>query len=317
MSDIKDLSISAVRSLLAAEKSVGDELLGELDSDPREGIRQLAATVRNRRERKAKQEAITEKLLKMERGYHARGMYLVAGVDEAGRGPLAGPVVAAAVIMPEKPEFYPAVRDSKTLSHDRREELFDQVHKVALAVGVGLADHRLIDSINIYQAAREAMFRAVGKLGVEPEVLLIDGPLELRMDVIQKAVIKGDATCYSIAAASVIAKVTRDRMMLEYDREYPGYGFSAHKGYGTADHMAALKALGPCPIHRRSFAVVSQSENKYSEQCAFFIEGFEKAGSLDELDAIADGIKQIKESLSEEDLKLLRTLYKKTRNKFK
>ena len=316
MSDIKDLSIAAVRSLLAAEKNVGDELLNELASDPREGVRQLAATVRNRREREAKQEAVTEKLLKVERGYHARGMYLVAGVDEAGRGPLAGPVVAAAVIMPEKPEFYPPVRDSKTLSHDRREELFEQVQRTALAVGVGLADHRLIDSINIYQAAREAMFRAVGNLGVEPQALLIDGPMELRLDVLQRAIIRGDSTCYSIAAASVIAKVTRDRMMLEYDREYPGYGFSAHKGYGTADHLAALKALGPCPIHRRSFAVVAQSGNEYSEQCAFFIEGFEKAGSIEELDAIADGIRQIRDSLSEDELKLLRTLYKKARSKF-
>ena len=180
------------------------------------------------------------------------GFDLVAGVDEAGRGPLAGPVVAAAVILPAGFDIA-GVRDSKTLSPEARERLFDRITEGAAAVGVGLCDHAEIDRMNILRASLLSMSRAVDALCVRPGFLIVDGKFKAPLDIPQRAVIRGDALCVSVAAASIVAKVTRDRMMEDFDRRYPGYGFCRHKGYGTAEHLAALSARGPCPIHRLSF----------------------------------------------------------------
>jgi ribonuclease HII len=185
-------------------------------------------------------------------GYHA-----VAGVDEAGRGPLAGPVVAAAVILPTG-LILPEVNDSKQLTAEKREELFDVVHREAIAVGVGIGDHILVDRINILQATLRAMRDAVESLSLKPDYLLIDGISNIAINIPQRTVKQGDSLSLSIAAASIIAKVTRDRMMIDYDARYPGYGFASHKGYGAASHLAAIAELGPCPIHRKSFSGVKE-----------------------------------------------------------
>jgi ribonuclease HII len=184
------------------------------------------------------------------------GVLHVAGIDEAGRGPLAGPVVAAAVVFP--PDVHiEGVDDSKKLSPGARGDLFDEIMRRALSVGVGSVDNTVIDDINILNASFLAMDRAVGSLGVRPGHLIVDGnlfrPGPATTGIPYTTVIGGDGECFSIAAASIIAKVTRDRMMTEFDRLYPGYGFARHKGYGTADHRSAICRLGVCPIHRRSF----------------------------------------------------------------
>lgn len=177
---------------------------------------------------------------------------LVCGIDEAGRGPLAGPVVAGAVILPRDCEIL-FLNDSKKLTEKRREALFDEIKEKALSWAVGIIGPDRIDEINILQATYEAMREAVGKLSAVPEILLNDAVTIPELPMKQVPIIKGDAKSVSIAAASIIAKVTRDHMMVEYDKLFPEYGFARHKGYGTAAHIEALKQLGPCPIHRRSF----------------------------------------------------------------
>lgn len=177
---------------------------------------------------------------------------LVCGIDEAGRGPLAGPVVAGAVILPRDCEIL-FLNDSKKLSGKRRDELFDEIREKAVSFGVGIVSPERIDEINILQATYEAMRQAVSQLSPAPEVLLNDAVTIPGITMQQIPIIKGDAKSVSIAAASILAKVTRDRMMVEYDAIFPQYGFAKHKGYGTAAHIAALKACGSCPIHRKSF----------------------------------------------------------------
>ena len=176
----------------------------------------------------------------------------VAGIDEAGRGPLAGPVVAAAVILP-KDIFLPFLNDSKKVTEKRRDVLFDQIKQEALAYGIGIASNALIDEINILQATYEAMREAISKLSKTPDILLVDAVHIPDINIKQVGIVKGDAKSVNIAAASILAKVTRDRLMLEYDKIYPEYGFAANKGYGTAKHIEALKAYGACDIHRRTF----------------------------------------------------------------
>lgn len=194
-------------------------------------------------------------LYRFERQARANGYLFVAGIDEAGRGPLAGPVVAAAVILsPEAP--VEGVNDSKKLTEQRRERLFELIMTRAFAVGVGQVDAATIDQINILQATRRAMLAAVQALSASPDLLLIDGITTIASPLPQHTIKQGDSRSASIAAASIIAKVTRDRMMAAYDELYPAYGFLRHKGYGSAAHLAALRQHGPCPIHRMTFAGV-------------------------------------------------------------
>ncbi|MBS5881120.1 MAG: ribonuclease HII [Lachnoanaerobaculum sp.] len=176
----------------------------------------------------------------------------VAGIDEAGRGPLAGPVVAAAVILP-KDIFLPFLNDSKKVTEKRRDVLFDEIKQNAIAYGIGIASNTLIDEINILQATYEAMREAINSLEKTPDVLLVDAVHIPDINIKQVGIVKGDAKSVNIAAASILAKVTRDRIMVEYDKIYPEYGFASNKGYGTATHIAALKEVGPCAIHRKSF----------------------------------------------------------------
>ncbi len=218
--------------------------------DPRKGVIALAA----RYEKKLQAlEAEKERMYQMfsyEREYGAYG--LVCGIDEAGRGPLAGPVVAAAVILPKDCGLL-YLNDSKKLSAKKREELYEKIRGEAAAFGIGYASPQRIDEINILQATYEAMREAVRGLSVQPQILLNDAVTIPDVPYPQVPIIKGDAKSASIAAASILAKVTRDRLMLEYDKKMPEYGFASHKGYGSAEHIAALKKYGPSPIHRRTF----------------------------------------------------------------
>ena len=191
-----------------------------------------------------------EGMLEYEREYGNCGV--ICGIDEAGRGPLAGPVVAGAVILPSDCKIL-YLNDSKKLTARRRELLYDEIMEKAVSVGVGVASHERIDEINILQATYEAMCEAIGKLQVMPQILLNDAVTIPQVTIPQVPIIKGDAKSLSIAAASVIAKVTRDRLMAEYDELMPEYGFAAHKGYGSSAHIAAVKKYGPSPIHRRTF----------------------------------------------------------------
>jgi ribonuclease HII len=185
------------------------------------------------------------------------GYFRIAGLDEAGRGPLAGPVVAAAVVLP--PSFsVTGVNDSKKLTEKKRDELFDKIYSHADAVGVGIADENEIDSLNILRASLLAMDRAVAGLSVVPEFLLIDGTFQIEAAFPQTAIPKGDSKSISIAAASIIAKVTRDRLMLQYHKTFPQYDFDRHKGYPTRAHRDAIKTFGCCPIHRKSFKGVKE-----------------------------------------------------------
>ncbi len=175
---------------------------------------------------------------------------IIAGVDEAGRGPLAGPVICAACIMGDC--YIEGIDDSKKLSEKKREYLYDNITNNCRAYAVGIIDEKTVDELNIYQATKIGMEKAVKSLSIMPDIVLIDA-MKLDIEQSQLSLVKGDATSYAIAAASIIAKVTRDRMMREYDAMYPEYGFAKHKGYGTAEHIAALKKYGPCSIHRRTF----------------------------------------------------------------
>lgn len=196
-------------------------------------------------------------LLAFERDAYKRGYQRIAGIDEAGRGPLAGPVIAAAVILPPG-LFIKEVNDSKKLSPDKRERLYDVIMEQAHSVGVGVGSPALIDRINILQATRHAMLEAVSLLSSPPDFILIDGISTIGTPIPQKTIKKGDSLSLSIAAASIIAKVTRDRLMRELDALHPGYGFAGHKGYGSSLHMEAIRRLGPSPVHRLTFGGVKE-----------------------------------------------------------
>jgi len=190
--------------------------------------------------------------LKLEMKLWHRGLSRIAGIDEAGRGPLAGPVVAAAVVFPTD-VMIEGVNDSKQLYEKERERLFDIIQDSALDIGIGIVDHTIIDEMNILNATFRSMHDAVNNLQYPPDHLLIDGPYFAGANIPFTTVVKGDSKCLSIAAASIVAKVTRDRLMKEYDKQFPRYGFAKHKGYGTKEHLEAIKIHGLCEIHRKSF----------------------------------------------------------------
>lgn len=192
-----------------------------------------------------------------ERLYHGRGYRRIAGVDEAGRGPLAGPVVAAAVILPED-GIGQKLFDSKQIPSNKREALYEIIQSKALAIGVGVISHEEIDLLNILQASLKAMVQAIENLSLSPDFILIDGHQGLQFPVPQKPIRKGDRICNSIAAASIVAKVTRDRMMLECHQKYPQYNFARHKGYGTKEHRRAIERFGVCELHRKTFRGVKE-----------------------------------------------------------
>ncbi len=225
-------------------------LFREYGTDQRSGVASLISQYRKKLERLEKERARLESMRVYEHRYAECA--LICGIDEAGRGPLAGPVVAGAVILPKDCEIL-YLNDSKKLSAARRDALYDEIREKALTYGIGIVGPERIDEINILQATYEAMRQALSQLDPKPQLLLNDAVTIPDVAYRQVPIIGGDGKSLSIAAASVLAKVTRDRLMLEYDKSYPGYGFARHKGYGTAEHIEALKRLGPSKIHRKSF----------------------------------------------------------------
>ncbi len=244
-------SIAQIRQKLEQTKEQDlPALLEQYRDDPRTGVSGLIRRYKKQLDGLKKERERLRNMTVYEKKYEHLGY--VCGIDEAGRGPLAGPVVAGAVILPPDCQIL-YLNDSKQLTQKRREELYDQIMEQAVAVGVGIVGPGRIDEINILQATYEAMCEAIGKLQVMPQILLNDAVTIPQVTIPQVPIIKGDAKSLSIAAASVIAKVTRDRLMAEYDELMPEYGFAAHKGYGSSAHIAAVKKYGPSPIHRRTF----------------------------------------------------------------
>lgn len=237
--------------------AVPDGLLEALLADPRRGAQALARRIETRRQRNRAEGQRLRQLLKFETDLWEQGLARIAGVDEAGAGPLAGPVVAAACVLPR--DFRPfGIDDSKKLDRSERDALEAQIKQGALAWSVAQTEVEEIDRINIYRASLLAMRRAVEGLPFRPDFLLVDARTVPETTIPQRGIIHGDALSMSIAAASILAKTSRDRLMEELARTYPGYGFEVHKGYGTPEHSAALKRLGACPIHRRSFGPVRE-----------------------------------------------------------
>ena len=247
-------TIKEIKEQLANIQRLDDPLLTEWEQDSRSGVIQAIAKRKKEIQKRLDEDERLEGMLAYEKECYARGMELIAGVDEVGRGPLAGPVVAAAVILPKACKI-PGLNDSKKIPKSKHKEIYEAVLQNAIAIGIGVKDNQVIDQVNIYEATKLAMMEAIGQLEPQPQHLLIDA-MKLDLPISQTSIIKGDANSLSIAAASIVAKVTRDQMMEEFDKEYPGYDFAKNAGYGTANHLAGLDQLGVTPIHRRSFEPV-------------------------------------------------------------
>ena len=247
-------TIKGIKERLASIQRLDDPLLTELEQDSRSGVIQAIAKRKKEIQKRLDEDERLEGMLAYEKECYAREIELIAGVDEVGRGPLAGPVVAAAVILPKACKI-PGLNDSKKIPKSKHKEIYEAVLQNAIAIGIGVKDNHVIDQVNIYEATKLAMMEAIGQLEPQPQHLLIDA-MRLDLPIPQTSIIKGDANSLSIAAASIVAKVTRDQMMEEFDCEYPGYDFTQNAGYGTANHLAGLHKLGVTPIHRRSFEPV-------------------------------------------------------------
>ena len=247
-------TIKEIKEQLASIQRLDDPLLTELEQDSRSGVIQAIAKRKKEIQKRLDEDERLEGMLAYEKELYTQGIQLIAGVDEVGRGPLAGPVVAAAVILPKACKI-PGLNDSKKIPKSKHKEIYEAVLQNAIAIGIGVKDNHVIDQVNIYEATKLAMMEAIGQLEPQPQHLLIDA-MRLDLPIPQTSIIKGDANSLSIAAASIVAKVTRDQMMEEFDCEYPGYDFTQNAGYGTANHLAGLDQLGVTPIHRRSFEPV-------------------------------------------------------------
>jgi ribonuclease HII len=259
--NLQELSLAELRARVreAPGAEQRQHLEHALRDDPRAGARRLSETLARARERELAERVRVQALFEFRGRLQQQGARLVAGVDEVGMGPLAGPVVAAAVVLPEA-VYLPGLDDSKRVTRARREELARRVHEQALGLCIAEVDEREIDRLNIYRAGLEAMRRAVLGLGEEPDHVVVDARTIPGVRMPQTAIVGGDALDGSIAAASIVAKVYRDAQMQRLDAAHPGYGFAQHKGYPTPEHLAALRRLGPSPIHRRSFAPVAQHQ---------------------------------------------------------
>ena len=247
-------TIKEIKERLATIDDLDHPLFEELILDGRAGVQAAISKRKRELQKQVDEDLRLEKMLAYEKELYAQGIDLIAGVDEVGRGPLAGPVVAAAVILPKACKIL-GLNDSKKIPKSKHKEIYEAVLQNAIAIGIGIKDNQVIDQVNIYEATKLAMMEAIGQLEPQPQHLLIDA-MKLDLPIPQTSIIKGDANSLSIAAASIVAKVTRDQMMEEFDKEYPGYDFAQNAGYGTAKHLAGLDQLGVTPIHRRSFEPV-------------------------------------------------------------
>ena len=255
-------TIKEIKEELAKITELESPLFKEFEKDSRSGVQKEIEKRKKSIQAEIAENLRLEGMLSYEKELYAQGISLIAGVDEVGRGPLAGPVVAAAVILPNNCKIK-GLNDSKKIPKKKHEEIFQAVKDNALAIGIGIMDNQVIDQVNIYEATKLAMKEAISQLDPQPEHLLIDA-MKLDLPISQTSIIKGDANSLSIAAASIIAKVTRDKIMDNYDQEFPGYDFSQNAGYGTAKHLESLEKNGVTPIHRTSFepikTIISEAE---------------------------------------------------------
>ena len=312
-SELDSLSISQIREL-AVTVGPDESFIDRLAADSRAGVNALAKKLIRDRDKLTKQSARQEELKAFERKLRGEGFSCIAGVDEAGRGPLAGPVVAGAVILPEDVDL-PGLDDSKKIPKAKREELFDLVTSQALYWGIGMVDNEEIDNTNILAAAMKAMRIAVKTMKKTPDIALIDGNRAAGSECRERTVIDGDARCLSIAAASIIAKVTRDRIMLDMDEMYPGYGFAGHKGYGAQSHIAAIAGKGPSDIHRLTFRVVTKVA-PVGTVASIMRRRLENAPSKKTFEAIVNSIARLREYMKRPDIEELRDVYRSCSERF-
>lgn len=251
------LTIKEIIEQLKAINDLSDPIFATFDIDSRAGVKKASEARKKALKALLDEDMRLDNMLRYEKGLYAQGYKAIAGIDEVGRGPLAGPVVAACVILPENCKIT-GLNDSKKIPKSKHELIFNQVIEQALSVGIGLMTNEVIDEVNIYQATKLAMQAAINNLQgdiLKPDFLLIDA-MQLDNSIPQESIIKGDANSLSIAAASIVAKVTRDRLMADYDKAYPGYDFAKNAGYGTKNHLDGLRKLGVTEIHRRTFEPV-------------------------------------------------------------
>jgi ribonuclease HII len=302
------LSLDEIRRrYLAGERPVSAQILHRLQRDPRQGARRLYESLRKRYERERGERTRLSAMRHFELVLWRSGVRDIAGVDEAGVGPLAGPVVAAAVMFPPDTDIA-GVDDSKKLDAPTRETLAVQIRAQASGIGVGVVDVGEIDSLNIYHASLLAMRRAVEALPRTPQHVLVDARTVPGVTVPQNMFNKGDGINFTIAAASIIAKTERDRMMEALDREYPGYGFAAHKGYGTPEHRQALQKLGPSAVHRKSFPVMHELQGEYSPLFYVLKTQLEATRTRTALDELETSLRAQAAELAEQECKKLRLL---------
>ncbi|MBY5034532.1 ribonuclease HII [Streptococcus gallolyticus] len=247
-------TIKGISAILAEITDLNDNRFDVFSEDSRAGVQKAIAKRKKEIQADLDEEDRLEEMLRYEKELYKQGLDLIAGIDEVGRGPLAGPVVAAAVILPKNCKIK-GLNDSKKIPKKKHIEIYEQVLEQAVAVGIGIRDQDVIDQVNIYEATKLAMLEALSQLNPQPQALLIDA-MKLDINLPQHSIIKGDANSLSIAAASIVAKVTRDQMMTEFDNQFPGYDFAQNAGYGTKKHLAGLETLGITPIHRKTFEPV-------------------------------------------------------------
>lgn len=301
-----DLTIREIREDLSSKdlSNFDMSIIKLLENDKRTGVHKLAKKYRGLLEKEKNKKDKWQNMNCHINELLNDGYKLIAGIDEAGRGPLAGPVVAAAVILNPEKAIY-GLDDSKKLSEKKREELYDIIKEDALYVGVGIVDNNIIDQHNILQATFKAMKAAIDDMNQQADYVLVDGNREIpELQIRQKAIIDGDSLVNSIAAASIIAKVTRDRIIDDYDKLYPQYGFKSNKGYGTKEHIDALKEHGSTPIHRLSFSIVNKYHIKYFHDC------INKSANCIELKKLGEKIAE-SSFFSKDNLRELRSLYQK------
>ena len=295
-----DLSIDDIREqCLNGNQPVTAHFLNKLGRDPRNGVRKLYEILKKRYEKERAERLRLQNMLNFERVLWRSGIRSIAGVDEVGIGPLAGPVVAAAVVFPPGTEFA-GIDDSKQLEAEQRVKLEAAIRQSATGIGIGQAEVAEIDSFNIYHAALLAMRRAIEGLPLKPEHLLIDARVIPGVSIPQNSFNKGDGINFSIAAASIVAKTHRDRLMEGLEKKYPGYGFAQHKGYGTPEHQNAIRALGPCPVHRLSFPFIRELCGEFSP---LFYNLKQQLQEVDSSIALRGFEKKLKERWSELDEK--------------
>lgn len=309
------MTLKELETAYAAAPEAPPEFLDRLRDDPRAGARRLYRRIRRRMDERQRERDRLDALLRIERELWAEGVERVAGVDEVGIGPMAGPVVAAAVVFPPGVRIE-GVDDSKRLDPETRETLDGRIRDAALGIGVGIVETGEVDRLNVYHAGLRAMRLAVESLPRVPQHVLVDNRTIPGIVPPQSGIPRGDAVSFSIAAASIVAKVFRDGRMRELDARYPGYGFSSHKGYCTAAHQEAVRRLGPSPIHRRSFGFMAQLLGRSSPAFYDLLEAAGRAASLGDVERLEAGIARCAGGLSATERRKLAAIARRRRKRF-